>query len=52
MVNVCGVPVQPFSEGVTVMVPVCGVAGFAEVKLMFPLPAAPRPIAVLLFVQA
>ena len=49
-----GVPVQLFAEGVTVIVPVIGkfpvlVAVNAGT---FPFPFAPKPIAVLLFVQA
>ena len=53
MVNVCGIPGHPAADGVTVIVAVTG----ALVKLVavkdgiFPLPAAPRPIVVLLFVQ-
>ena len=51
MVNTWGVPVQPFSEGVTVMVPVVGLGTAAAVKLRLPVPDASSPIAVLLFVQ-
>jgi len=53
MVNVLGVPVQPFAVGVTVIVAVMGeVAAFAAVNEgTLPEPLAPRPMAVLLFVQ-
>lgn len=51
MVNVCAVPGQAPILGVTVMVAVSVVPGAALVKLILPLPEAPRPMAVLLFVQ-
>ncbi len=51
MVKVWAGPVQPLWAGVTVMVPVCGVATLDAVKLMFPKPPPDRPMAVLLFVQ-
>ena len=54
MVNVIGVPVQPFPvEGVTVIVAVVALVKlFVVVKLgIFPVPLAPNPIAVLLFTQ-
>ena len=51
MVNISGVPMQPPSAGVTVMVAVWVPAGLAAVKLMFPKPVAPSPMAVLLLVQ-
>ena len=54
MVNVCGVPTQPASEGVTVMVAVMGaLVLFVNVKLLIeePVPLAARPIAVLELVQ-
>ena len=53
-VKVTGVPEQPFLTGVTVMVPVMVafvlLAGAVQPG-MFPVPAAPSPIAVLLFAQ-
>ena len=53
MVNVRGVPVQPFADGVTVIVAVTGaVPVLVAVKLaILPVPLAPRPIVVLLLVQ-
>ena len=53
MVNVCGVPVHVPNTGVTVIVPDIAVApAFVAVKdAMLPVPLAPNPIAVLLFVQ-
>ena len=53
IVKVCAVPPQPDADGVTVMVDVTAVVpALVAVKLaMLPLPLAPRPIAVLLFVQ-
>ena len=51
MVNTCGVPVQPFSEGVTVMVVVVGLDTLAAVKLMLPEPVAGNPMPGLLLVQ-
>lgn len=51
IVNVCGGPGHPFWVGVTLMVPVCAAATNAAVKLMFPLPDAGNPMAVLLLVQ-
>ena len=53
MVNVLDVPPQPDAEGVTVIVAVIGVdPGLVAVNDgILPLPLAPRPIAVLLFVQ-
>ena len=53
MVNVVGVPVQPFAVGVTVIVEVIGevVALVAVNEGILPKPPATRPIAVLLFVQ-
>ena len=51
MVKVWAGPVQPFSVAVTEMVPVMGLAGLAAVNEMLPEPEAPRPMAVLLFVQ-
>jgi len=51
MVNVVGVPVHPFAEGVTVMVAVIGeVVAFVVVNPgTLPKPLVARPIAVLLF---
>jgi hypothetical protein len=53
IVNVSGVPIHVPIAGVTVMVPVCAeVLGFEAVNpAMFPLPDAPRPIEVVVFVQ-
>jgi len=53
MVNVVGVPVHPFAEGVTVIVAVIGeVVAFVAVNAgTLPEPLTARPIAVLLFVQ-
>src|SRR4030095_5221240 len=53
IVNVEGVPVHPFAAGVTVIVAVIGevVALIAVNEGTLPEPLAPRPIAVLLFVQ-
>jgi hypothetical protein len=53
MVNVCGVPGQPFAVGVTVIVAVTGnaVALTALNAAMFPEPDAARPIDVVLLVQ-
>ncbi|GAA4421323.1 hypothetical protein GCM10023187_57140 [Nibrella viscosa] len=50
IVNVCGVPAQPFAEATTVMVAVMGaVVLFIAVKeLMFPVPAVPNPISAVL----
>jgi hypothetical protein len=47
------VPLQPFAAGKTVIVPLMGaLVVFVAVKdPMLPMPFAPRPIAVLLFVQ-
>ena len=54
MVKVFDVPAQPFTVGVTVMVPVMGVLPeLVEVKPgTLPVPLAPSPMEVLLFVQA
>ena len=53
MVNVAGLPGQPAGlAGVTVMVPISWADTPAAVKLRFPLPDAPSPMAVLLLVQA
>ena len=53
MVNDTAVPGQPLAVGVTSTVPV--IAAFVEFvavnEAIFPVPLAPRPIAVLLFVQ-
>jgi hypothetical protein len=53
IVNVVGVPVHPFADGVTVIVEVIGdVEALVAVNTgMSPEPLAARPIAVLLFVQ-
>ena len=53
MVNVIGVPVQPFAVGVTVIVAVIGevVALVAVNGGILPKPLAVRPIDVLLFVH-
>jgi hypothetical protein len=53
IVNVLGVPLHPFMEGVTVIVPDIGeVPAFFAVKAaILPVPPAPRFIEVLLFVQ-
>lgn len=53
MVNVLDVPVQPFADGVTVIVATTGVVPvFTAVKLAIsPLPEAAKPIEVLSFVQ-
>jgi hypothetical protein len=53
MVNVFGVPVHPFTVGVTVIVALIGevVAFVAVNEGMLPDPVAARPIVVLLFVQ-
>ena len=54
IVKLAGAPVHPFKVGVTVMVPDIGVTPvFVAVKAgVFPVPLAPRPIAVFVFVQA
>ena len=53
IVNVMGVPEQVPDVGVTVIVPEIGVEPvFVPTKVvMFPVPLAPRPIAVFEFVQ-
>ena len=53
IVKLSGVPTQPADDGVTVIVPLIGAAvALVPVKdAILPLPEAPRPIAVLLFVQ-
>jgi len=54
MVNVCGVPGQPFADGVTVIFPEIGaVPGFVAVNVgnVEPFPLAPSPMAVFEFVQ-
>jgi hypothetical protein len=53
IVNVCTVPVQPAAAGVMVTIPEIGtIPVFAAVnEAIFPVPDAPRPIAVLLLVQ-
>lgn len=53
IVNVFAGPEHPFSEGVTVIVAVKTVVpALVRVKgFIFPVPAANKPIAVLLFVQ-
>jgi len=53
IVNVIGAPVHPLALGVTVIVPdIAVVPALVAVKLgMFPVPLAPRPIAVLEFVH-
>ena len=51
MVKFCRGPVQPFSMGVTDKLPVMGAPTFAAIKLMLPVPLAPRPMAMLEFVQ-
>ena len=53
MVRFCGVPVQPFNVGVIVIVAVTGEAvAFVPVNAaIFPVPLAPSPIDVVLFVQ-
>jgi hypothetical protein len=54
MVKLCGVPAQPFADGVTVIVPAMG----DEVLLVpvndaiLPVPADARPMPTLLFVHA
>ena len=54
MIKLFAVPVQPFADGVTVMFATVGaLEPFSAVKgAIFPMPAAARPILVLLFVQA
>ncbi len=52
MTKFCGVPVQPPRLGVTLMFPVVTTPTLAALKAMFPVPLAPKPMAVLLFVQA
>jgi hypothetical protein len=54
MVGVIAVPGQLAAVGVTVMVPVtfAAVAFVAVNDAMFPLPLAPRPIEIVLFVHA
>lgn len=51
MVKFCAMPGQPFSLGVTITVPVVGMVTVAALKLMSPVPLAPRPMLVLVFVQ-
>ena len=54
IINVCGAPAQPLAVGVTVIVPDIGaVPALVAVKVgnVLPEPLAPKPIAVLLFVQ-
>ena len=50
-VNVWEGPTQPFSEGVTVMVPVVVDTTLEAVKLISPEPLAPKPMLVFEFVQ-
>ena len=53
IVNVCGVPVQPTADAVTVIVAVTGalVKLIAVKDAILPVPVAANPIVVLLFVQ-
>jgi hypothetical protein len=53
IVNICGGPVQPFADGVTVIVAITGtVPVLIAVKAgIFPIPLAANPIEGLLFVQ-
>ena len=53
MVNVIGLPGQPFAEGVTVMVAITGfaVALVAVKDAIFPAPLAASPMDGVLFVQ-
>jgi hypothetical protein len=53
MVKLCGVPVQPFAEGVTVIVATAGVLPlFIPLKAgISPVPEAASPMLVLLLVQ-
>jgi len=53
IVNIWAVPAQLFADGVTVIVDVIAalVLLVAVKEAILPLPLAPRPIAVLLFVQ-
>ena len=53
MVKLCGVPVQPSNDGVTVIVAVTGdvPALVAVNEGMLPVPLAPRPMLVLLLVH-
>ena len=45
-------PIQPFSEGVTMTVPITqGVGSESAIKLISPVPLASKPIAVFEFVQ-
>ena len=49
----CGVPKQPFCTGVTIRFATRGIPPvLALVKLMFPVPLAPSPMAVLVLVQS
>ena len=51
-VKFCAVPLQPFWDGVTTRLPINGVVpALMPVKLIFPMPVAPSPMAVLEFVQ-
>ena len=54
IVNVFGMPTQPFAVGVTVIVAVTGALPVlvAVKEAMFPLPAAAKPMEVVLLVQA
>lgn len=52
MVKFCAAPVQPFWDGVTTRLPTIGVDPvLMPVKLIFPIPDAPSPIAVLELTQ-
>ena len=44
-------PLQPFSDGVTTILPVVWLPTLAAVKEISPVPLAPRPMAVLEFVH-
>lgn len=50
-VNVCGGPWQPFSVALTVNVAVWLAVTVLATKLRLPVPLAPMPMVVLLFVQ-
>lgn len=52
MTKLCAVPMQPPRLGVTLTVPVVSTPTLAAVKAILPVPLVPRPMAVLLFVQA
>ena len=49
--KVSGIPVQPPRDGMTIILPVVSTGKLAAVNAILPVPLAPSPIVVLLFVQ-